>query len=129
MYVGLDHIAIRVKDLDTAIRQYEKLGFTLERQGRVESLGIRQAIFALGNSRSFIELVEPIDPNKAVGKALERYGEGIHTVAVSVDDLTATVTPLKEAGVNVILPDGDEGTAFVHPKETYGVLLQLVKLH
>jgi len=126
MYIGLDHIAIRVKDLDTAIKQYEKLGFTLERQGQVETLGIRQAIC---DSGSFIELVEPTDPNKAVGKALERYGEGIHTVALSVDDVTSTVTPLKEAGVNVILPDGDGETAFVHPKETYGILLQLVKHH
>ena len=128
MYVGLDHIAIRVKDLNAAIKQYQKLGFILKRQGEVGTLGIRQAIFALGDSDSFIELVEPTDPTKAVGQALERYGEGIHTVALAVDDITSTVNPLKEAGVNVILPESDGATAFVHPKETYGILLQLVKL-
>ena len=126
MYQAVDHVAIRVKDLDAAIANYEKLGFKLERQGLVESLGIKQAIFPLGDSGSFIEIVEPTDPDMAVGRALSRYGEGIHTIALAVDDVNQTASSLKAQGVNIIGPEGDGGVAFIHPRETYGVLFQLV---
>ena len=127
MYQALDHVAIRVKDLDVAVASYEKLGFKLERRGLVESLGIKQAIFPLGDSGGFIEIVEPTNPDLAVGRALSRYGEGIHTIALVVDDVNETASNLKSQGVNIIGPEGDGGVAFIHPREAYGVLFQLVQ--
>jgi methylmalonyl-CoA/ethylmalonyl-CoA epimerase len=118
---GVDHVVIRVKDLDDGIKTYrDVLGFALSRTAQNPAIG-KQAFFDLPDG-GFIELVAPLTPDSAVGKALEKNGEGIHTIALAVDDLAATAAALKARGASLI---GGGPVQFVHPKSTHGVLLQL----
>lgn len=120
---GIDHVVIRVKDIDTAIESYRNLGLELTRTLETPAIG-KQAIFRLADG-TFIELVAPLSPDSAVGRALESRGEGVHTVAFSVDDFEKTVGDIKESGAQVIEMAELKGVAFVHPKSTHGVLLQV----
>ena len=120
---AFDHLVVRVGDLDEGIATYrDTLGLELDRTDESEALGIKQAFFNLPGG-GFIEVVAPTDAQSAVGQALDRRGEGIHTVAFAVDDLDATCATLKANGARLI----GEGapTVFVHPRSTHGVLLQL----
>ena len=120
---AFDHLVVRVGDLEAGIATYrDTLGLTLDRTDESAALGIKQAFFNLPGG-GFIEVVAPIDGQSAVGQALEKRGEGIHTVAFSVDDLDAACAALKAGGARLI---GDGGPqVFVHPKSTHGVLFQL----
>ena len=111
---AFDHLVVRVGDLDEGIATYrDTLGLTLDRTDESAALGIKQAFFNLPDG-GFIEVVAPIDAQSAVGQALEKRGEGIHTVAFAVDDLDATCARLKEGGARLI---GEGGTqVFVHPE-------------
>ena len=120
---GLDHVVIRVKDIDAAIESYQKLGLELTKTLETPSIG-KQAIFRLPDG-TFIELVAPLTPDSPVGRALESRGEGVHSVVFSVDDFENTVEKVKESGAQVILMPELKNNAFVHPKSTHGVLLQM----
>ena len=122
---GIDHVVIRVKDIDAAIESYRNLGLKLTRTLETPAIG-KQAIFGLADG-TFIELVAPLSPESAVGRAIESRGEGIHTVALAVDDFEKTVGDLTENGARVIRQDDLDGIAFVHPKSTHGVLLQVME--
>ncbi len=120
---GFDHLVVRVKDIEAGIATYrDGLGLELERTDESEALGIKQAFFQLPGG-GFIEIVAPTDPDSAVGRALEKRGEGIHTVAMEVDDLEGTVAAMRDAGIQLIGEGGPQ--VFVHPKSTHGILLQL----
>lgn len=122
---GVDHIVVRVKDLDEAIHTYrDKLGMKLDRMAESEALGIKQAFFPFPDG-GFLELVAPLDADSAVGKAIDSRGEGIHTVSLAVDDLAATVLSMQKAGVRLIGAEGPQ--VFVHPISTSGVLLHLTE--
>ena len=122
---GLDHVVIRVKDIDAGIESYQKLGLELTRTLETPGIG-KQAIFRLPND-TFIELVAPTSPDSAVGRAIEKRGEGVHTVVLAVDDFEKTVGDLREGGAPVIQSDDLDGIAFIHPKSTHGVLLQVME--
>ena len=120
---GFDHLVVRVSDIDEGIATYrDKLGLELDRTAESQALGIKQAFFNLPDG-GFIEVVAPTDENGAVGRALAGRGEGMHTIALAVDDLAATVAAMKEAGAQLIGEGGPQ--VFVHPKSTHGILLQL----
>ena len=120
---AFDHLVVRVADIDEGITTYrDTLGLTLDRTDESEALGIKQAFFNLPGG-GFIEVVAPTDPQSAVGQALAKRGEGIHTVAFSVDDLSAACEALKAGGARLIGEGGSQ--VFVHPKSTHGLLLQL----
>lgn len=120
---GFDHLVIRVKDIDDGIATYrDKLGLTLDRTAESEALGIKQAFFNLPGG-GFVEVVAPTDENSAVGRAVAGRGEGVHTMAMSVDNLAETIESMKAAGVQLIGEGGPQ--VFVHPKSTHGLLLQL----
>ena len=120
---AFDHLVVRVGNLDEGIATYrDALGLTLDRTDQSEALGIKQAFFNLPDG-SFIEVVAPINAESAVGQALDKRGEGIHTVAFAVDDLDAACAKLKAGGARLIGEGGAQ--VFVHPKSTHGVLLQL----
>ncbi len=120
---GFDHLVVRVKDIEEGIATYrDGLGLELERTDESEALGIKQAFFQLPGG-GFIEIVAPTDPESAVGRALESRGEGIHTMAMEVDDLEGTVAAMRDAGIRLIGEGGPQ--VFVHPKSTHGILLQL----
>jgi methylmalonyl-CoA/ethylmalonyl-CoA epimerase len=122
---GFDHVVVRVRDIDEGIATYrDALGLHLERTAESEALGIKQAFFPFADG-GFLEVVAPTSPESAVGRAIEGRGEGIHTLAVAVDDLQATVAQLKEGGANLIGEGGPQ--VFVHPKSAHGVLVQLTQ--
>ena len=125
--VGVDHIVLRVKDLDAGIATYrDALGMELERTAESAAIGIKQAFFPLANG-GFLEIVAPLSAESPVGRALESRGEGVHTVAMAVDDLPSTIKELQEKGVQLIGAERPGGQVFIHPKAAHGLLVQLVQ--
>jgi len=131
MFLGLDHVGVAVKNLDEAIKVYcDILGFKLEGVHTLPERKVRVAFLSTG-SEAKIELLEPIDSDSPVARFIENRGEGIHHVAVKVDNIEAALENLKQKGVVLIDEKpriGAEGkkVAFIHPKSTMGVLLELV---
>jgi methylmalonyl-CoA/ethylmalonyl-CoA epimerase len=87
-------------------------------------LGLRRAILPLGDAGRFVELAEPLGENSAIGRSLERFGEGVHLVAMAVDDMQQAIADLKQKGTQII-EMGNQ--VFIHPRETHGVLYQLIE--
>jgi methylmalonyl-CoA/ethylmalonyl-CoA epimerase len=131
MFVGMDHVGIAVKNLDEAIHVYrDLLGFKLVGVHVLAERKIKIALISTGGETQ-IELVQPLDAESAVAKFLETRGEGIHHFAIRVEDIEAALADMKKKGVALIDEKpriGAEGkkVAFVHPKSTKGVLLELV---
>ena len=120
---GVDHIVIRVKDIDEGIKTWrDKLGMALERTAESEALGIKQAFFPMDNG-GCIEIVAPLNDDSAVGKAVASRGEGLHTMALEVDDLDATIKDIESNGVQLIGVGSPQ--VFIHPKSANGILVQL----
>lgn len=128
----LDHVAIAVKDLDGAVALYrDTLGLPVTGIERVEDQQVDVAF--VGEEPGRIELVCPYSPDTGIARFLEKKGEGLHHVAVRVDDLDASLAALEAKGVLLIdkvARAGAHGTrvAFVHPKGARGVLLELVEV-
>ena len=131
MFLGMDHVGVAVKNLDEAISVYRDiLGFKLLGIHVLTERKVKMAFLSTGGETQ-IELLEPLGSESPVAKFLESRGEGIHHIAVKVDNIEKVLEELKKKGV--ILVDekprtGAEGkkVAFVHPKSTKGVLLELV---
>jgi len=129
--VKIDHIGIAVKSLREAIKVYEEtLGLKVSGYDEVDERGDRVAMLNIGESR--IELLEPTRPDSAIEKFMTKRGEGIHHIAVRVENIEAAIERLKSSGVRLVdsVPRrGAHGTrtAFVHPSSTHGVLLELVE--
>ncbi len=132
MFVGVEHVGIAVKNLDEAIHLYrDVLGFKLEGIQVLAERKLRIALFSTGGETQ-IELLEPLDKDGAIAKFLETRGEGIHHFAVQTDNIETALADFKKSGVALIDEKpraGAEGklVAFVHPRSTKGVLLELVK--
>jgi len=129
---AIDHIGIAVKDLNEAICVYRDiLGFRLEGVHKLEERKVRVAFFSAGKE-SRIELLEPLGSDSPVAKFLETRGEGIQHLALRVKNIEAVLEDFKKKGLTLIDEkprSGAEGAkiAFVHPKSTRGVLLELVE--
>ena len=126
----LRHVAVAVESIDAALPLWKALGLELRHTEDVPSEGVRTAHLAAGGSE--VELLEPLAGDTAVGRFLERQGPGLHHIALEVDDLTAALARCADAGLNPLgggTHDGAEGTriAFFHPRDTGGVLLELVE--
>jgi len=126
----IDHIGIAVADMDTAIAQYTAMGFEFHGQETVASQKVNTAFFEIGESH--IELLEPTQPDSPVGKFLEKRGPGVHHICIQVDDIDAALLRFKEAGLQLInetpvIGAGGHRVAFVHPKSTSGVLMELLE--
>ncbi|MGB9740300.1 MAG: methylmalonyl-CoA epimerase [Candidatus Bathyarchaeia archaeon] len=132
MFIGVDHVGVAVKNLEETIKVYsEILGFKLEGIHVLTERKVKVAFLSSGDETQ-IELLEPIGSDSPVAKFLGNRGEGIHHIAVKVDDISVTLEKFKRKGI--ILVDekpkmGAEGAkiAFIHPKSTHGVLLELVE--
>lgn len=126
---GLDHVAILVADLDAAVRLYRDVyGLALSEIEDVPSEKVRVAIFGHGAGR--IELVSPSGPDSPMAKALERRGEGLHHICLEVADIAEAMRALKAGGAPLLdeVPRPGAGgakVAFVHPKGSRGVLVEL----
>ncbi|MDA0791958.1 MAG: VOC family protein [Proteobacteria bacterium] len=122
-FSGVHHVVVRVKDFDEGLKTWrDKFGLTLDRTAESDALGIKQAFFNLANG-GFIEVVAPTGDDSAVGKAVASRGEGIHTIAMEVEDLDATVKQLQANGVQLIGVGSPQ--VFIHPKSANGLLVQL----
>jgi methylmalonyl-CoA epimerase len=131
MFVGMDHVGVAVKSLDDAIHVYrDVLGFKVEGVHVLVERKVKVAFVSTGG-KTQIELLEPLSSDSTIAKFLESHGEGIHHFAVEVKDIEGVLAELKRNGVTLIDDKpkaGAEGKkiAFVHPKSTKGVLLELV---
>lgn len=123
------HIGIAVKSLEKTLPFYtEQLGLRLVGSEVVESEQVKVAFLAIGESR--IELLEPLGEDSPIAKFIEKRGEGIHHIALDVDDVTSRLQQLKEQGVPLIHETPKAGAhdaliGFLHPKAAGGVLYEL----
>ncbi len=127
----VDQVSVAVEDLDDASRIYEGiLGLKAGHDETVEDQGVTTRFFPVGDSRSVVEALLPIGPDTPVGRFLAKRGPGVHHIAFRTDDLEGELARLKKQGVRLIDEKprlGAEGKriAFIHPKETGGVLIEL----
>ena len=126
---ALDHVAILVSDLDAAIRLFRDVyGLPLSEVEEVPTEKVRVAIFGHGAGR--IELVSPSDPDSPMAKAIEKRGEGLHHICLEVPDVEKAMAALKARGAPLLDESpragaGGAKVAFVHPKGSRGVLIEL----
>ncbi|MEM4032863.1 MAG: methylmalonyl-CoA epimerase, partial [Zestosphaera sp.] len=123
---------IAVKNLDEAVRFYrDVLGLELEGVEEVPEESVKVAMFRVGDTH--IELLQGTTPESAISKFIEKRGEGIHHIAVRVEDVDKSVEVLKSRGAVLVydksklVSKGSRKINFVHPKSTGGVLLELVE--
>ncbi len=125
---SIDHLGIAVRSLAEARKFYEALGMKVLAEEVVEHEKVRVAMVPVGESR--IELLEATSDDSAIARFIARRGEGLHHVALSVPDLSATVELLKRNGTRLISDEIKVGAGghlyvFVHPSSAGGVLLEL----
>ena len=131
MLLEIDHVAIAVRDLDAAIGWYEAtLGAHLAHRETVESDGVEEALLEV--AESFIQLLTPIVDTSPVARFLERKGEGLHHVGYRVADCALAIEQMRAGGAVLIDEHprpGSRGTtvAFVHPRSSFGTLIELVQ--
>ena len=127
----IDHVAIAVNDLEAAIAWYgETFGATVEHREVVDSDGVEEALLAVADS--YVQLLTPTTDDSPVAKYLAKKGEGLHHIGYRVDDCAAAVQSVIDSGGRMIdeAPrPGSRGTtvAFVHPKTSFGTLIELVQ--
>jgi methylmalonyl-CoA/ethylmalonyl-CoA epimerase len=130
---AIDHVGLAVQDLDKAIAFYQDaFGMELVHEEVNEEQGVREAMMAVGDSGSCIQLLAPLSADSPIGKFLARNGEGIQQVAYRVSDIEVAADELREAGVRMLYEQPKRGTAgsrvnFAHPKDCGGVLIELVE--
>ncbi len=129
----IDHVGIAVTDLDEAKAFYQRaFGLQVVHEEVNEEQGVREAMLAVGDSGSCIQLLAPLTPQSTIAKFLERSGPGIQQVAYRVADVRAVAERLTAAGIRMLYPEPRRGTAgslvnFAHPKDCGGVLIELVQ--
>ena len=127
----IDHVAIAVNDLDAAIDYYERaFGATVAHRETVEKDGVEEALLKVADS--YIQLTRPTRDDSPIAKYLAKRGEGLHHVGYRVDDCAAALEAMIAAGATPIdqAPrPGSRGTtvAFIHPKGSFGTLIELVQ--
>ncbi|OQW53439.1 MAG: methylmalonyl-CoA epimerase [Proteobacteria bacterium SG_bin7] len=125
----LDHIGIATESLDAVKTFYEAMGLKLDHVEEVKSEKVKVGFFAL-NNRCNIELLEPTSDSGTVAKFLEKRGPGIHHICLRVGNIRETIKRLVNGGVTMIHTEPFKGAhncevAFIHPKSTGGVLIEL----
>ena len=129
MYKRLAHVGIAVRNLDHSSGVFSKLfGTAPEHTEEVPDQKVKAAFFSTGESG--IELLEPTSLESPIGKFLEKKGEGVHHLSFEVDDLEGEMARLTSEGFQLVdqEPRGGAGgfrVAFLHPKSTNGVLIEL----
>jgi len=124
----LDHVAVAIKNIDEAARKFKELGLRVSDPIVVEEQGVKVVMVMLSNTK--IELLEPLGPETTVAKFIEKRGEGIHHIAIEVDDINKFINIAKNAGLTITGEPsrGAEGiVTFIHPKSLHGILLELVQ--
>jgi methylmalonyl-CoA/ethylmalonyl-CoA epimerase len=129
----IDHVGIAVADLDEAIAFYRDTFGILSVHEEVNAeQGVREAMLAVGDGTSRIQLLAPLTPSSAIAKFLDRNGPGLQQLAYTVDDVEVVSAELRAKGLRLLYDEPRRGTAgsrinFVHPKDAGGVLIELVE--
>lgn len=129
-FLGIDHLGIAVSNLDEAIHTYgEILGFEISGTEVLEDRGIKVCFVETGNSK--LELLGALREDSEISGFLKKRGQGIHHICVKVPNIEEAVKTMQERGARITggVQDGAHNTrvAFVHPKSTHGVLIELVE--
>lgn len=125
----IDHIAIAVESIEEALPYYrDVLGLEFQGEETIEEQQVRVAFLGIGESA--IELVEPLDETGTVARFIGKHGEGIHHIALHVASIQNVLDSHRFANLKLIDPEPRRGAqgkkiAFVHPKSTHGVLIEL----
>ncbi len=131
MITGINHIGIAVNNIDQALKLYtEVLGLNLKEIEVVEEQRTRTAILPVGESK--IELLESTDPEGPIAKYIEKFGQGMHHLALEVSDIEGALREISQSGIPLIDEAPRKGVAntriaFLHPRGTGRVLLELVQ--
>ena len=132
--ITIDHIGIAANTLDEGSRFWKLIGLIADGQDdRVDDQGVTTRFFPLSdikNSKTNIEILEPTGPLTPIGKFLEKRGQGIQQLCLAVDDIEEMIVHLVNNGVRMIDSVPRKGAhnsiiAFVHPKSTGGILIEL----
>jgi methylmalonyl-CoA/ethylmalonyl-CoA epimerase len=132
-FTAIDHVGVAVPDLDRAIAFYrDTLGLTLVHEETNEEQGVREAMMAVGDSGSCVQLLAPLSPDSTIARFLDRRGPGLQQVAYRVTDVEATAASLRAKGLRLLYDEAKRGTAgsrvnFIHPQDAGGVLVELVQ--
>jgi len=123
----IDHLGIAVKSIAQARHLYETLGFSVLEEAEGEE-GVRSAMIPMGDSR--LRLLEPLDNETELAKFLSKHGEGLHHVALHVDDISGTFEEMKQAGIRLLSEEIEIGAGgrlhfLVDPSAANGVLLEI----
>lgn len=126
----IDHTAIAVRDLDEALARYRRLfGLVASERTVIPGQGVEVAFLPVGVSK--LELIQPVDHRSGVTRFLERRGEGLHHIGVVVSDIDEELARLASLGVELIdetpRPGPHGRIAFIHPRGTGGVLVELMQ--
>jgi methylmalonyl-CoA/ethylmalonyl-CoA epimerase len=133
LFTAIDHVGIAVRDLDEAIAFYETtFGMHLVHEETNEEQGVREAMIAVGDSGSCLQLLAPLSPESTIAKFLDRSGPGVQQLAYRVVDVDAVSAILRERGVRLLYDEPRRGTSdsrinFIHPKDAGGILVELVE--
>lgn len=135
MIKSINHIAVVVPEMDAALAFWvDALGLELERTEQVPSEGVDVAFLPVGGSN--VEIMKPTTTDSGVARYLEKRGPGIHHMCLEVDDIEAMMERLRAHHIQLINEQpqtlrgahGSRRYAFVHPKSTGGVLVELYQL-
>jgi methylmalonyl-CoA/ethylmalonyl-CoA epimerase len=133
LFTAIDHIGVAVPDLDEAIAFYrDTYGMELAHEEVNEEQGVREAMLAVGDSGSHVQLLAPLTPDSTIGRFLDRNGPGVQQVAYRVEDIDEVSGTLRGRGLRLLYDEPRRGTArsrvnFIHPKDAGGVLVELVE--
>jgi methylmalonyl-CoA/ethylmalonyl-CoA epimerase len=133
LLTAIDHVGIAVADLDEAISFYETVfGLRMAHREVNEEQGVAEAMMAVGDSGSCLQLLAPLSSDSTIAKFLDRNGPGMQQLAYRVTDVEQAGAILRERGMRLLYDAPRRGTAgsrvnFVHPKDAGGVLVELVE--
>jgi methylmalonyl-CoA/ethylmalonyl-CoA epimerase len=133
LFTAIDHVGVAVHDLDSAIAFYrDTYGMRLVHEETNEEQGVREAMMAVGDSGSCVQLLAPLTPQSTIATFLDRSGPGVQQVAYRVEDVAAVSATLRQRGMRLLYDEPRRGTAgsrinFLHPKDAGGVLVELVQ--
>jgi methylmalonyl-CoA/ethylmalonyl-CoA epimerase len=133
LFVAIDHVGVAVADLDEAMAFYrDAFGMSVVHEETNDEQGVREAMVAVGDSGSCIQLLAPLDETSTIAKFLDRNGPGLQQLAYRVTDVEQVAAVLRKRGLRLLYDEPRRGTAgsrvnFVHPKDAGGVLVELVE--
>ncbi|MGH3471156.1 MAG: methylmalonyl-CoA epimerase [Nocardioidaceae bacterium] len=133
LFEAIDHVGVAVPDIDEAIAFYrDAFGMHVVHEETNEDQGVREAMLRVGDGDSQVQLLAPLDETSPIARFIDRSGPGLQQLACRVGDIETVSAALRARGLRLVYPEPRRGTSdsrvnFVHPKDTGGVLVELVE--